>query len=216
VDSEGSEQLFPATIRGVRHVRSSDGRTELEIDHREGFVPNIMVEVAPDRIDLWEAKRRYDARFENRFEPVPEGTRYTVSADVRLKGVATLLAPVLGPYVRRQLAQFVLRPVRLAAEARGDATATTEAAARRGPARSRFGRLHRDRAVSRLLLISRLLVALTLGLAFAHVLEFFGKQRPSARDWLMVQQHLYVAFGAVGGPIELAAIALTWTAWLVT
>jgi hypothetical protein len=73
----------------------------------------------------------------------------------------------------------------------------------------------RDRRETRVLLISRLLVALTLGLAFAHVLEFFGKQQLSAGDWLMVQQHLYVAFGAIGGPIEILAIALTWTAWVL-
>ena len=109
-------RLFPATIRGVRLVRAEGARTELEIDHREGTVPNVMTEVSPGRIDLWEAKRRYDARFVNRFEAVPEGTRYTVVADVELKGAAKLLAPFLGGYIRRQVTRYVLAPMRVAAE----------------------------------------------------------------------------------------------------
>jgi hypothetical protein len=40
------------------------------------------------------------------------------------------------------------------------------------------------------LLASRVFVALTLGLAFAHMLEFPGKLQLGPRDWLMVQQHL--------------------------
>jgi hypothetical protein len=111
-------QLFPATIRGVRLIRSWAGRTELEVDHREGLVPNVMTEIAPDRIDLWEAKRHYNACFENRFECVDEGTRYTVSADVRLKGAAKVLAPVLKPYIRHQMFKYVLTPMRRSAEAR--------------------------------------------------------------------------------------------------
>ena len=71
------------------------------------------------------------------------------------------------------------------------------------------------RAASRVLLLGRIMVALTLGLAFAHVLEFFGKLQLPARDWLVVQHHLYVAFGAVGGPIEVLAIVLTWAGWIL-
>ena len=112
-------QLFPATIHGVRLVNATEGRTELESDHREGLVPNVMTEVGPGRIDLWKAKRRYWGCFVNRFEPVHEGTRYTVAADIRPKGVARLPAPVLGPYIRHQIRQFVLAPVRRAAETPG-------------------------------------------------------------------------------------------------
>lgn len=112
-------QLFPATIRGVRLVRSDGVRTEVEVDHRdEGLVPNVMTEVAPNRIDLWEAKHRYDARFENRFDRVPEGTRYTISADVHLKGAARLLAPFVGPIIRRRMREYVLAPMRRTAEKR--------------------------------------------------------------------------------------------------
>jgi hypothetical protein len=109
-------QLFPATIRGVRLVDAKAGRTELEIDHREGLVPNVMTEIAPDRIDLWESKRRYDGFFVNRFEPVRDGTKYTISADIQPKGAAKLLVPLLRPYIRHQLFKYVLTPMRRAAE----------------------------------------------------------------------------------------------------
>ena len=115
-DYQNWPQLFPATIRSVRVVRSEESRTDLEIDHREGKVPNVITEVSPERVDLWEAKRRYEAVFVNQFQAVPEGTRYTVVADIRLKGAAKLLGPLLGGYIRRQIVRFVLIPMRLAAE----------------------------------------------------------------------------------------------------
>jgi hypothetical protein len=55
-------------------------------------------------------------------------------------------------------------------------------------------------------------VGLTLGLAFAHVLEVIGKMRLDGPQWLTVQQNLYVAFGPVGGAIEVLAIVFTWLA----
>ena len=58
--------------------------------------------------------------------------------------------------------------------------------------------------------LSLVFVALTLGLTFAHVVEIAGKLRLEARDWLTVQQNLYVAFGPVGGACEVLAIAFTW------
>lgn len=115
-DYAGWPELFPATIRGVRLLRIENGRTHLEVHHREGKVVNVMTDVSDARIDLWEAKRRYDATFVNRFEPTADGTRYVVEADVRLKGAARLLTPFLGPLVRRQLRRYVLEPVRRAAE----------------------------------------------------------------------------------------------------
>ncbi|MBX6320816.1 MAG: hypothetical protein IRY94_03220 [Rhodospirillaceae bacterium] len=59
-------------------------------------------------------------------------------------------------------------------------------------------------------LLSLLLVALTLGLAFAHVMEFPGKLRFDGPLWLTVQQNLYVAFGVAGAGVEVAAILSTW------
>ena len=115
-DYQSWPQLFPATIRGVRLIRSEGSRTELEIDHREGKVPNVMTDVSPERVDLWEAKRRYEGSFVNRFEAVPEGTRYTIVADIKLKGAAQLLGPLLGGYIRQQIVRYVLAPMRVAAE----------------------------------------------------------------------------------------------------
>ena len=115
-DYQGWPRLFPATIRSVHLIASEGGRTKLEIDHREGKVPNVLLEVSPHRVDLWEAKRRYQGSFVNRFEAVPEGTRYSVSADIKLKGLARLLEPLLGPYIRRQMIRYVLIPMRVAAE----------------------------------------------------------------------------------------------------
>lgn len=115
-DHQNWPRLFPATIRGVRLVGTDGSRTELEIDHREGKVPNVMTEVSSQRVDLWEAKRHYEGRFVNRFEAVPEGTRYSVAADITLKGLARLLEPVLGPYIRRQIVRYVLTPMRVVAE----------------------------------------------------------------------------------------------------
>lgn len=65
--------------------------------------------------------------------------------------------------------------------------------------------------------LSLLLVALTLGLAFCHVMEIPGKLRLAGPDWLRVQQNLYVAFGPpLGAGIEVAAIACTWLTALLT
>jgi len=114
-------ELFPATIRGVRPVSAEPRRTILEIEHREGRVTNILTELSPARFDLWESKRLYDATFVNCFEAIPEGTRYTVRADVRLKGVAKVLGPLLRGTIRRQIYRYVLEPVRRAAEGKAKA-----------------------------------------------------------------------------------------------
>jgi hypothetical protein len=54
------------------------------------------------------------------------------------------------------------------------------------------------------------LVALTLGLAFAHVLEWPGKLRLGGTDWLTVQHNLYVGFGTAGAVVEVLAVLSTW------
>jgi hypothetical protein len=55
-----------------------------------------------------------------------------------------------------------------------------------------------------------LLVALTLGMTFCHVVEIPGKLRLDGAAWLTVQENLYIAFGVVGAAIELLSILLTW------
>ena len=59
--------------------------------------------------------------------------------------------------------------------------------------------------------VSLFLVALIFGLAFCHVMEMPGKLRLNGREWLVVQQNLYIAFGApIGTGIEVASILTTW------
>jgi hypothetical protein len=111
-------QLFPATIRGTRLIRENDTTKAIEVDHATaGRVLNLLTVVAPGEIRLEEFKRHYDARFTNRFEADANGTRYTVEADVQLKGALRLLTPIARPFVRRRIAKFVLRPMKTMAEA---------------------------------------------------------------------------------------------------
>ena len=110
-------EVFP-TISAVRLIRVEGSRQILEIDHREGKVINTLTVRSPDCIELEEVKRRYDARFINRFDAVPAGTLFTVLGDICLKGWAKLLTPFVGVYVRRQMERYQLRPVKVAAEAR--------------------------------------------------------------------------------------------------
>lgn len=109
--------LFP-TISGVRVLRREDAKLVLEVDHVEGTVLNELVVRPPDELDLWEDKRRYDARFRNRFEPIAEGTRFTARGDIHLKGWVRLLQPFLGGFVRRRMQRLQLQPVKAEAEAR--------------------------------------------------------------------------------------------------
>jgi hypothetical protein len=109
-------QLFPRTIRAISLISRQGDTTTLRIDHREGVVTNILTLVSATELRLQEFKKKYDATFLNRFESVCAGTRYTVVADVFLKGVYRLLAPFLERYIRRQIRVFVLEPVKTAAE----------------------------------------------------------------------------------------------------
>jgi hypothetical protein len=109
-------RLFP-TISGVRLVRREGAKLVLEVDHVAGKVVNELLVRPPDTLELWEEKRRYDARFSNRFENVPGGTRFTVRGDIHLKGWARLLQPLLRGYVRRQIERLQPQPVKAKAEA---------------------------------------------------------------------------------------------------
>ena len=107
-------RIFPATIRGARLLRGESGRQLVEVDHRvDGRVINVLEAGAEDAIGLEEFKRRYDGRFENRFEPVAGGTRYTVSAEIRAKGAwKLLLGPCARSLVRQRIARGVLLPLK--------------------------------------------------------------------------------------------------------
>ena len=115
-DYAGWPRLFP-TISGVRLLRREGAKLVLEIDHVEGRVINELVVRPPDTLELWEEKRRYDARFHNHFETVPGGTRFTDRGDIYLKGWARLLQPFLRGYVRRLMRRLQLQPVKAEAEA---------------------------------------------------------------------------------------------------
>ena len=116
-DYDGWSRLFPATIRRVRLLAYDGQRKIIEVDHAtEGKVINIMMVVSPHEIWLEEFKRRFDARFINRFEAACEGTRYSIVADVQLKGMARALAPLVPRIVRARLNRFVLEPMRAAVE----------------------------------------------------------------------------------------------------
>ena len=111
-------RLFPATIRGTRLLRQAPDETVVEVDHRtEGPVTNVIRPLSPTAIELDEFKPKFDATFVNRFEPVAEGTRYVVDAEVRLRMPYAIVAPLVGGLVRRRVRRYVLEPMRAAAEA---------------------------------------------------------------------------------------------------
>ena len=115
LDYRNWPKLFP-TIKEVRLVREEPQRKVLEIDHKEGRVINILTTVSPEEVVLEEFKKKYDGKFVNRFEDVPDGTRFTVAADISLKGFYKLVAPFLDGYIRKQITVFVLDPVKKFAE----------------------------------------------------------------------------------------------------
>jgi hypothetical protein len=96
-------QLFPKTIRGVRLIREEGNVRAIDVDHVEGHVPNLMSIVSSELIVLEEQKWRYDARFENHFEPGTGGTRYTVTADVTLLGPLRWLRFIAKPFIRSRI-----------------------------------------------------------------------------------------------------------------
>jgi hypothetical protein len=115
-DYEQWPRLFP-TIRAVRPIRQVGPAVVLEIDRAEGTVINELI-ARPESLDLWEVRRHYHARFLNRFETVPGGTRLSVRGDIRLKGYARVLRPFLCHPVRWLMCRWQLQPVKLAAESR--------------------------------------------------------------------------------------------------
>jgi len=117
MDYEHWPRLFPATIAGVRVLEKTEGMIVVEVNHRTSApVVNIIRPHSPREIELEEHKPKFNATFINRFEQVADGSRYVVTADVRLKPPYGLLAPFLGWYVRRTIKRNVLEPMRAFAE----------------------------------------------------------------------------------------------------
>ena len=67
-----------------------------------------------------------------------------------------------------------------------------------------------DQARKVIQFLAALMVALILGLAFAHVMELPGKLRMDGPTWLTVQQNLYIGFGPLAAVVEPFGILLTW------
>jgi hypothetical protein len=57
--------------------------------------------------------------------------------------------------------------------------------------------------------VALVLSALLLGTSFAHVLEIRAKAAMAGDLWTTLQQRLYLAFGSVGGAVEMGTIAST-------
>ena len=110
-------RLFP-TINGVRLLRREGAALVLEVDHLEGMVVHELLVRPPDEISLREVHRRFDALFLNRFQAIPGGTRFTVTGEIHLNGVARLLQPFLPGYVRKRMERLQLQSVKAEAEAR--------------------------------------------------------------------------------------------------
>jgi hypothetical protein len=109
-------RVFPA-IRATRLLRENDTTKAIEVDHATaGRVLNLMTVLSPGEIRLQEFKPHYDALFTNRFDADADGTRFTVIADVQLKGALRLLRPIARSLVRRRIAKLLLRPLKASAE----------------------------------------------------------------------------------------------------
>jgi hypothetical protein len=117
-EPENWPRLFPATIRATRVMRREKDTTVVEVEHVEGRVINILRYVCATRIDLDEFKRRYDATFTNEFIEEGNGTRYRLTARVRLRWPYRFAAPLLKPLVRARVRRYVVEPLKAAAEAK--------------------------------------------------------------------------------------------------
>jgi hypothetical protein len=112
-------RIFSATIARTELVRR-DARSMVVMVHhrREGRVVNVLTDCGDGVVVLREFKPRYVATFVNHFDPVPDGTRYTVDAALRIKQPFTLIAPLLRGVVERAIRRYTIEPLRSAADGR--------------------------------------------------------------------------------------------------
>lgn len=110
--------VFAGTIRSARVVRREADAVVVDVDHVEGHVTNVLRRVSPTEIELREFKRRYDATFVNGFAPEGSGTRYTLSASLRIKWPYALAQPILKALVLARMRRHVVEPLKRAAERR--------------------------------------------------------------------------------------------------
>lgn len=114
-------RLFAGTIRNAHVLRESPDETAIEVDHVEGKVLNLLRPTSTGELELVEFKRRYDATFTNAFQHEGKGTRYVLTARVRIKGALRWVSRFARPLIRSRMRRYVLEPVKAAAE--GAATA---------------------------------------------------------------------------------------------
>jgi hypothetical protein len=115
-------ETFPATIAKAQVIQTGDNWAQIEVSHRSaGRVPNTLIFLSDTEVGLEESKKRFDAKFLNKFEPaVGGGTHYVITAYISPKGIYRVLRPFLKAYVRRQalnqMKNYVLEPLKTAAE----------------------------------------------------------------------------------------------------
>jgi hypothetical protein len=106
-------QLFPLTIRRAKFIKEEKGSLTVEVDHRyEGKVINILTVLSSEEIKLQEFKPKFDAIFINRFQAVPAGTLYTITANVTLKSIFKFAAPFVHGLIKKRMTNYVLYPMK--------------------------------------------------------------------------------------------------------
>ena len=116
------DEIFPATIAAARVTETGSNWQRIEVTHKiEGRVANTLIVLSDTVIALEESKRRFDASFLNQFQPAAHGgTRYVITAHIRLKSILRTFQSLLAGYVRRkareQMRQYVLEPLKTAVE----------------------------------------------------------------------------------------------------
>lgn len=110
-------KLFSLTIEGTELVKNDNGKLTVLVHHKTaGRVINILDKHSKQTIRLEEFKPLYKAVFWNNFKTISGGTRYTVTAEISLKGFAILLQPFVKRIVLGKIRRFVLQPMKKYAE----------------------------------------------------------------------------------------------------
>jgi hypothetical protein len=113
LDYTNWHKLFPATIQAARLIKMEQGVLTIEVLHRiEGKVINILTVLPNGKIKLEEFKPKYNAIFINQFTPVSGSTRYSVTANISLKGIYKIVAFFIRGIIRNRIMKFVLVPVK--------------------------------------------------------------------------------------------------------
>ena len=121
-DVEKWGDTFPATIESAHVIKTGDNWKQIEVDHKQaGRVPNTLIDLSPTEIGLTESKRKFNARFLNRFERAANGsTHFVIHAYISPKGIYKVLKPLLVGYVHRQILEqvksYVLEPLKAVVE----------------------------------------------------------------------------------------------------